>query len=168
MNSTLIYIDYKSFFDYRKPNGLCDSSGATGVSPTYPRISEKSWLNWKAWIWLMKRIMIINLNGRISVSEWISGIKELIKTYHILPATKSAKQALFIAIVLVAMNQFCGIFAMVSYSNSIFEEAGSNLSPNTSSIIIGVIQTFAAYLSTVLVDRAGRKVFMSGTFPNEP
>lgn len=47
---------------------------------------------------------------------------------------------------------------MVNYSATIFIEAGSTLSPDLSSIIIGLIQVFGAYTSTVLVDKAGRKV----------
>lgn len=70
----------------------------------------------------------------------------------------SAKKALLIGIVLVWLNQFCGCFAMLTYTAKIFENAGSNLTANMSAIIVGIIQLFGAYISTFLVDRAGRKV----------
>lgn len=69
-----------------------------------------------------------------------------------------AKKSLLIAFVLVALNQLCGCFAMLNYSASIFAEAGSNLSPNTSAIVVGAIQLVGSYFTVVMVDRAGRKV----------
>lgn len=63
-----------------------------------------------------------------------------------------------IGVGLVALNQFCGCFAMVNYTATIFQEAGSDLTPNMAAIVIGAIQLVGAYFSTVLVERAGRKV----------
>lgn len=60
----------------------------------------------------------------------------------------------------MALNQFCGCFAMLSYTASIFQESGSNLSPNMSAIVVGVIQLAGAYCSTFLVEKAGRKVYI--------
>lgn len=68
------------------------------------------------------------------------------------------RRAMTIGIVLVLLNQFCGCTAMLNYTAHIFKEAGSNLSPNMSSIIVGVIQLIGSYVATILVDRAGRKV----------
>lgn len=42
----------------------------------------------------------------------------------------------------------------------IFDEAGSSLSPNISAIIVGSIQLVGVYMSTLLVDKAGRKFLM--------
>lgn len=50
---------------------------------------------------------------------------------------------------------------MLSYTSTIFRESGSSLSPNDSSIIVGVIQILGSYASTLLVERAGRKILMS-------
>lgn len=47
---------------------------------------------------------------------------------------------------------------MLNYTATIFAEAGSSLTPNMSAIIIGIIQLLGAYISTFLVDRAGRKI----------
>lgn len=67
------------------------------------------------------------------------------------------RKAITIGIVLAALNQFCGCFAMLNYTASIFGEAGSNMSPNMSAIIVGVIQLAGSYAATILVERAGRK-----------
>lgn len=67
-------------------------------------------------------------------------------------------RALLIGLVMAALNQMTGCFAMLNYTANVFEEAGSNMSPNTSAIVVGVIALFGSYVSTNLVDRAGRKV----------
>lgn len=48
---------------------------------------------------------------------------------------------------------------MISYTSVILSKSGSSLSPSISAIIIGIIQFIGAYISTLLVDRLGRKVF---------
>lgn len=69
-----------------------------------------------------------------------------------------ARKSLIIAIFLSALNQFSGCCAMLFYVAYIFSLSGSNLSPNKSAILVGVIQLVGAFVSTQLVDRAGRKV----------
>lgn len=69
-----------------------------------------------------------------------------------------ARRAFAIGLLLVVLNQFCGIFAMLSYAVKIFEESGSSLSPVTSTIIVATIQLIGSYTPTILADRLGRKV----------
>nr|XP_029716911.1 facilitated trehalose transporter Tret1-like isoform X1 [Aedes albopictus] len=80
-------------------------------------------------------------------------------TFHDL-ATGHARKAFLIGISLMALNQFCGCFAMLNYTASIFSESGSTLSANMSAIVIGSIQMVGSYFSTVLVERAGRKLLL--------
>lgn len=47
--------------------------------------------------------------------------------------------------------------SQISYTETIFKMSGSSLSPNDSAIIVGAIQVFGSYLSTILVERAGRR-----------
>ncbi|KAI9585287.1 hypothetical protein GQX74_001134 [Glossina fuscipes] len=68
-----------------------------------------------------------------------------------------ARKAFLIGVALMALNQFCGCFAMINYTASIFEQSGSSLSPKISAIIVGVIQLLGSCASTLLVERAGRK-----------
>lgn len=72
-----------------------------------------------------------------------------------------AKKALTYGIFLMVLNQFCGCFAMLNFTSTIFKESGSTLSPNVSSIIVGVIQIMGALLCTFLVEKSGRKTLMS-------
>jgi hypothetical protein len=50
---------------------------------------------------------------------------------------------------------------MLSYTATIFQESGSSLNPNDSAMVVGVIQIVGSYASTLLVERAGRKILMS-------
>lgn len=59
------------------------------------------------------------------------------------------------------LEQFSGLFGLLFFVSTIFKNSGSTLSPNTSSIIVGIIQVIGCYCSTLLVDKAGRKVLIS-------
>lgn len=75
-------------------------------------------------------------------------------------APKASKKALFIAIMIIVINECCGSFILVSYTATIFATSGSVLSPNLSAIIVGFIQFIGTYISTIYIDRAGRKVIL--------
>lgn len=68
------------------------------------------------------------------------------------------RNAMIIGIILAGINQLSGCFAMLQYTATIFQEAGSSMSPNMSAIVVGVIQLLGSYVATIAVDRAGRKV----------
>lgn len=55
-------------------------------------------------------------------------------------------------------HELNGVFTMVSYASVIFSKAGSSLSPGMSSIIVAAIQMLGAYVSSLLIERLGRKV----------
>lgn len=63
-----------------------------------------------------------------------------------------------IGCILFFAHELCGCFTMCSYASMIFAKSGSKMSPTVSSIIVGAIQFLGSYVSTVLVDRLGRKV----------
>lgn len=72
--------------------------------------------------------------------------------------SKHSLKVIGYGVVLMALNTFCGCFAMMNFTKTIFEESGSTLSSNMSSIVVGVLQIFGAVLCTFLVERAGRKI----------
>lgn len=53
-----------------------------------------------------------------------------------------ARKAIVIAIVLAVLFIYSGVTPMIFYTSTIFEETGSNLSPNFSAIIVGVLIYF--------------------------
>ncbi|KAK0080751.1 hypothetical protein PV325_013378 [Microctonus aethiopoides] len=69
-------------------------------------------------------------------------------------------KGLIISLVLLNGQQLCGISIVVVYTSKIFEIAQSSLSPNASAIIVGVIQVIGSVLSTLLVERAGRRLLL--------
>lgn len=72
--------------------------------------------------------------------------------------TAIARKALITGVFLVALYIFSGLTPMSFYTATIFQETGSNLSPNVSAIVIGVVQLIGTCIATELVERAGRKV----------
>lgn len=68
-------------------------------------------------------------------------------------------QPFFIGCILMIAHEFCGGFTMCNYAGMIFANSGSTMSPGISSIIVAVIQFLGTYVSTLLIDRVGRKVF---------
>ena len=53
-----------------------------------------------------------------------------------------------------------GINAVIFFTVDIFKASGSNIDPNLASIIVGSVQVVSVIISTLLVDRVGRKVLM--------
>jgi facilitated trehalose transporter len=68
--------------------------------------------------------------------------------------------AIFIGAALQYLEVMNGCTSITSYSETIFREAGSTLSPALSTVIMGVIFLIGSYISATFVDKAGRKVLM--------
>lgn len=76
-------------------------------------------------------------------------IKECISsegTFKDLIATKANMKALFISFGLMAFQQLSGITAIIFYLQKIFDSSGSSFSPQSSAVIVGVIQVNNTYL----------------------
>nr|CAD7424473.1 unnamed protein product [Timema monikensis] len=74
--------------------------------------------------------------------------------------SKGTLRGLLIGVGLMVNNQLSGIFAVLSYTVNIFQDAGSDISPNLCTIMVGVLQLFGVYLTSTLIDRAGRKILL--------
>ena len=88
-----------------------------------------------------------------------SGSVRSVSLKHMLQ-TRSTRKGLTISLLLVANLQLSAPLAIFSYTATIFKDAGSDLSPDMCSIIVGIIQILAALLATVLLDRAGRRLLL--------
>lgn len=75
-------------------------------------------------------------------------------------ATRANRKAFLIAMVLCTNQHASGVFAMLTYTETIFREAGSSIEPSLSSIVVGAVLCAANYVSSLLVDRAGRRCLL--------
>ncbi|XP_063242168.1 facilitated trehalose transporter Tret1-2 homolog [Bacillus rossius redtenbacheri] len=73
---------------------------------------------------------------------------------------RGTRRALLVGVGLMVNNQLSGILAVVSYAGAIFRESGGELSPQLSTVLVGALQLFGVYLTSYLVDRAGRKALL--------
>lgn len=73
---------------------------------------------------------------------------------------KASRMALVCGLGLMFFQQFSGINAVIFYTNNIFQSAGSNIPPAIATIIVGVVQTIATYISSLLVEKAGRRLLL--------
>lgn len=74
--------------------------------------------------------------------------------------TPESVKGLFIAIFVMALNQFSGIFAILTYAGNILEACGTSLDPKYVLILIALINICGNITSFVIVDLAGRKTFL--------
>ncbi|XP_047509148.1 facilitated trehalose transporter Tret1-like [Pieris napi] len=64
---------------------------------------------------------------------------------------------LIIVFALLFFQQFSGIDAVIFFTVEIFQKSGSKLDPMMATITVGAVQLFSNGISTILVDRAGRR-----------
>lgn len=61
---------------------------------------------------------------------------------------------------LMVFQQLSGINVVIFYAETIFREENSTLNLTLCTVILGIVQVPATYISTMLVDRTGRKVLL--------
>lgn len=84
--------------------------------------------------------------------------------YKTLVESKGTIKAMLIGFGFIFGQQFCGILAILTYTVTIFKEAGSSLPPYVAAIIVGSLQCGASFLSSALVDKAGRKSLLGASY----
>lgn len=75
-------------------------------------------------------------------------------------ATRANRKAFTIGMVLCANQQLSGVYAVLTYTQTIFSEAGGSLDPSVASVIVGVVLCLSNSASSFLVDRAGRRTLL--------
>lgn len=74
--------------------------------------------------------------------------------------TKAAIKGLIIGFGLMFFQQLSGVNAIIFYSTSIFKSASESIPAATATIVVGVIQVVAVFISTLVVDRLGRRILL--------
>lgn len=79
---------------------------------------------------------------------------------------RATKISLLICFGLMFFQQLGGINAVIFYVGTIFEQAGASLSSTDATILVGVMQVIATFISSLIIDRFGRKILLlaSGFF----
>ena len=75
-------------------------------------------------------------------------------------ATKGNIRALYLSLGMVTSQQFCGINAVLFYSQTIFTNSGGSLGGAEATIIIGVVMFLSSGITPLVVERLGRKLLL--------
>lgn len=75
--------------------------------------------------------------------------------------SKACKKAIIISYGLMLFQQLSGVNAIIFYAGSIFASGGGSLQSDVASIIVGAMQVVAVFVSTLIVDRLGRRLLLS-------
>lgn len=92
------------------------------------------------------------------IEQTIAETKD-IKIFDML-GTRQMKSGFLIAFGLLFFQQLTGIYCIQFYNQGIFEMTGSRLSPEICSIIIGLLQFFSGFVSSVVMERFPRKTLL--------
>ncbi|KAG5314127.1 PREDICTED: facilitated trehalose transporter Tret1-like isoform X1 [Acromyrmex echinatior] len=79
-------------------------------------------------------------------------ISELMKSKHFKP--------LLISLGLMLFQQMSGINAVIFYTVQIFQDAGSTIDENLSTIIIGIVNFISTFVAASVIDKLGRKMLL--------
>lgn len=75
-------------------------------------------------------------------------------------ARRSTLKAIFISWGLMFFQQASGINAIIFYTTEIFASTGSNIDASLSTIIFGVMQVVTVFISSMIVDKLGRRLLL--------
>ncbi|PSN57526.1 hypothetical protein C0J52_01619 [Blattella germanica] len=75
-------------------------------------------------------------------------------------AFSGTRRALLITFILAIIQQFSGMYVVLSFCASIFEMAGTDLSPHTSSLIVALFLLIGSLVASFVTDLAGRRIVL--------
>lgn len=76
---------------------------------------------------------------------------------------KATQRAFLISFGLMFFQQLSGINAVIFYTGDIFTAAGATLDSKDATVIVGAIQVAATFVSSLVVDKFGRKILLLGS-----
>ncbi|XP_063975837.1 facilitated trehalose transporter Tret1-like [Diachasmimorpha longicaudata] len=129
-------------------------------------------------VWLLRKcryeeatrsLMWLRNNDKGTVDRELDRLKKIIEEdsksarsvgFRDLVRDRGTIKGSLIAFALLPGQQACGNSVVFTYSATIFQLAGSSLSPNSSAIALGVMQLIASFLSTATIERVGRRFLL--------
>lgn len=97
---------------------------------------------------------LVKITGEIEEAQ-----KNKIKLSDLI-SCKATRKGLIISFGLMIFQQLSGVNGVLFYANDIFKKSGGFISPGSCSILVGTVQVIATLVSTILIDKAGRKVLL--------
>lgn len=73
---------------------------------------------------------------------------------------RSTKIAAIVSFSLMFFQQAGGVNAVIFYTSDIFRDSGSSLDPKEATMIVGAIQIIATFISSLVVDKLGRRILL--------
>lgn len=73
---------------------------------------------------------------------------------------RSTIKAMFISLGLMFFQQMSGINAVIFFTKDIFEAADTGIDSSLATIIVGVMQVISVFVSSIIVDKAGRRLLL--------
>nr|XP_012143526.1 PREDICTED: facilitated trehalose transporter Tret1-like [Megachile rotundata] len=83
--------------------------------------------------------------------------------FFVVLKSRATVKAFIISYGLMFFQQLSGLNIIIFYATSIFEQTGSAMNPNMSTIIVGAIQIVAILISSLTVDHLGRRILLIGS-----
>ncbi|XP_053970928.1 facilitated trehalose transporter Tret1-like [Hylaeus volcanicus] len=74
--------------------------------------------------------------------------------------SRATLKGFIIAYGLMFFQQFSGVNTVIFYASDIFKSAGNSLKPEYSTILVGVMQVLAVFVSTLIIDHLGRRILL--------
>lgn len=75
-------------------------------------------------------------------------------------ARKTSVKALVIMLGLMIFQQMSGVNAVIFYTGFIFDKANTGIQGSLATIIVGVMQVIATFVSSIIVDKLGRRILL--------
>ncbi|XP_063975840.1 facilitated trehalose transporter Tret1-like [Diachasmimorpha longicaudata] len=116
-----------------------------------------------------RSLMWIWNNDKTTVDSEIMRLQEIVKDgvnfdkkvrFKDLWRDRGTFRGFLIASALLSGQQTSGIAVVFMYTVTIFRLAGSSLDPDSAAIILAVMQVFGSFLSTMTIERAGRRLLL--------
>ncbi|KAJ6642107.1 Facilitated trehalose transporter Tret1, partial [Pseudolycoriella hygida] len=84
----------------------------------------------------------------------------LLRRKHLQEIEKESLKGLLSGVALVVISIFSGIIVMTMHAAQLFIDSGAVFSASLSAIILGLLQVCGIYVSSMLVDRVGRRILL--------
>ncbi|PSN46526.1 hypothetical protein C0J52_14835 [Blattella germanica] len=131
-------------------------------SPMYLLSKGKRVEAMDAYVWLRRGDIQIAEDEMYKLDSVVKSTAEKSSFLEMLKI-RGTRKALIIAIVFVVVAQLSGMNVVFSYTSRIFQLSGSTLSPDISTIIVGIVNFFGSLAALFGADFAGRRFILIST-----